>query len=41
VEPKTLGWDNFQKYFENGFENLGVATTPLRCFEMVSSTGSG
>jgi hypothetical protein len=37
VEPKlkeigfTLG-----KHFENGFENLGVVTTSLRCFKMVS-----
>jgi hypothetical protein len=32
VEPKTLGWENSQKSFENGFENLGVASTPLKCF---------
>jgi hypothetical protein len=32
VEPKTLGWDNFQKSFENGYENLGVVPTPLKCF---------
>jgi hypothetical protein len=24
------------KYFEKSFENFGVATTPLRCFEMIS-----
>jgi hypothetical protein len=38
VEPKTLGLGilSLRKYFENGFENLGVVTTPLRCFEMVS-----
>jgi hypothetical protein len=28
VEPKTLGWENSQK----GFENLGVVSTPLKCF---------
>jgi hypothetical protein len=32
VEPKTLGWENSQKSFENGFENLGVVSTPLNCF---------
>jgi hypothetical protein len=32
VEPKTLGWDNFRKSFENGYENLGVVSTPLKCF---------
>jgi hypothetical protein len=32
VEPKTLGWDNFRKNFENGYENLGVVSTPLKCF---------
>jgi hypothetical protein len=32
VEPKTLGWENSRKSFENGFENLGVVTTPLKCF---------
>jgi hypothetical protein len=32
VEPKTLGWENSQKSFENGFENLGVVSTPLKCF---------
>jgi hypothetical protein len=32
VEPKTLGWENSQKSFENGFENLGVLSTPLKCF---------
>jgi hypothetical protein len=32
VEPKTLGWENSRKSFENGFENLGVASTPLKCF---------
>jgi hypothetical protein len=33
VEPKTLGWENSQKSFENGFENLGVVSTPLKCFQ--------
>jgi hypothetical protein len=32
VEPKTLGWENSQKSFENICENLGVASTPLKCF---------
>jgi hypothetical protein len=32
VEPKTLGWENSRKSFENGFENLGVVPTPLKCF---------
>jgi hypothetical protein len=32
VEPKTLGWENSQKSFKNGFENLGVVYTPLKCF---------
>jgi hypothetical protein len=40
VEPKKknsrIGNTLSGIYFENGFENLGVATTPLRCFEMVS-----
>jgi hypothetical protein len=27
VEPKTLGWENSQK----SFENLGVVSTPLNC----------
>jgi hypothetical protein len=31
VEPKTLGWENSRKSFENGFENLGVVSTPLKC----------
>jgi hypothetical protein len=29
---KTLGWENTRKSFENGFENLGVVSTPLKCF---------
>jgi hypothetical protein len=32
VEPKTLGWDNSRKSFENGYENLGVVSTPLTYF---------
>jgi hypothetical protein len=32
VEPKTLGWEDSRKSFENGFENLGVVSTPLKCF---------
>jgi hypothetical protein len=33
VEPKkTLGWDISRKVFENGYKNLGVVSTPLRCF---------
>jgi hypothetical protein len=32
VEPKTLGWDNSWKVFKNGYENLGVESTPLKCF---------
>jgi hypothetical protein len=32
VEPKTLGWEKLSKKFENGFENLGVVSTPLKCF---------
>jgi hypothetical protein len=32
VEQKTLGWENSRKSFENGFENLGVVSTPLKCF---------
>jgi hypothetical protein len=32
-EPKkTLGWENSQKSFKNGCENLGVVATPLKCF---------
>jgi hypothetical protein len=32
VEPKTLGWEHSKGFLENVFENLGVASTPLRCF---------
>jgi hypothetical protein len=32
VEPKTLGWENSRQVFENGYENLGVVSTPLKCF---------
>jgi hypothetical protein len=36
VEPKTLGWEHsLWKDFENVFKNLGVVTTPLKCFQMV------
>jgi hypothetical protein len=29
VEPKTLGWEHSKK----SFENLGVVSTPLKCFQ--------
>jgi hypothetical protein len=32
VEPKTLRWENSRKSFKNGFENLGVVSTPLKYF---------
>jgi hypothetical protein len=32
VEPKTLGWEHSKSFLENVFENLGVASTPLRRF---------
>jgi hypothetical protein len=32
VEPKTLGWEISWKSFKNGFENLRVVSTPLKCF---------
>jgi hypothetical protein len=33
VEPKTLGWGNtLGKDFKSVFENLGVVSTPLKCF---------
>jgi hypothetical protein len=32
VEPKTLGWETLGKSFENDFKNLGVVSTPLKCF---------
>jgi hypothetical protein len=32
VDSKTLGCKNSRKSFENGFENLGVVSTPLKCF---------
>jgi hypothetical protein len=32
VEPKTLGWEHSLEDFERVFENLGVVTTPLKCF---------
>jgi hypothetical protein len=35
VEPKTLGIGiTLRKNFENGFGNLGVVATPLKCFQM-------
>jgi hypothetical protein len=33
VEPKTLGWEHSKKDFENVFENLGVVSTSLNCFQ--------
>jgi hypothetical protein len=33
VEPKTLGWEHSRKGLKNVFENLGVVSTPLRCFQ--------
>jgi hypothetical protein len=33
VEPKTLGWEHSKRNFENVFENLGVVSTPLKCFQ--------
>jgi hypothetical protein len=38
VEPKTLGWENSRESFEIIFENLGVVSTPLKCFQMVLET---
>jgi hypothetical protein len=33
VEPKTLGWGNtLGKDFKSVFKNLGVLSTPLKCF---------
>jgi hypothetical protein len=33
VEPKkTIGWEHSQENFENVLENLGVVSTPLKCF---------
>jgi hypothetical protein len=32
VEPKTLGWEHSKVFLKMFFENLGVASTPLRCF---------
>jgi hypothetical protein len=29
VEPKTLGWEHSKRIFEN----LGVVSTPLKCFQ--------
>jgi hypothetical protein len=33
VELKTLGWEHSKKSFEFFFENLGVVSTPLKCFQ--------
>jgi hypothetical protein len=33
VEPKTLGWEHSKRNFENVFENLGVVSTTLKCFQ--------
>jgi hypothetical protein len=33
VEPKTLGWEHSKRIFEDVFENLGVVSTPLKCFQ--------
>jgi hypothetical protein len=33
VEPKTLGWEHSKRVLENIFENLGVVSTPLKCFK--------
>jgi hypothetical protein len=32
VEPKTLGWEHSKVNFEYVFENLGVASTPMKYF---------
>jgi hypothetical protein len=34
VEPKTLGWEHSPERFRIFFENLGVVSTPLKCFQM-------
>jgi hypothetical protein len=33
VDPKTLGWEHSKESFENVFENLGVLSTLLKCFQ--------
>jgi hypothetical protein len=33
VEPKTPGWEHSKRILENVFENLGVVSTPLKCFQ--------
>jgi hypothetical protein len=33
VEPKTLGWEHSERIFENVFKNVGVVSTPLKCFQ--------
>jgi hypothetical protein len=33
VEPKTLGLGTLKESFKNAFENLGIVSTPLKCFQ--------
>jgi hypothetical protein len=33
VEPKTLGWEHSKRILGNAFENLGLVSTPLKCFQ--------
>jgi hypothetical protein len=33
VELKTLGWEHSKGNFKNVFKNLGVVSTPLKCFQ--------
>jgi hypothetical protein len=33
VEPKTLGWEHSKGFLKMFFENLGVVSTPLKCFK--------
>jgi hypothetical protein len=33
VEPKTIGWEHSKRILENVFENLGVVSNPLKCFQ--------
>jgi hypothetical protein len=32
VEPKTLGWEHSKKISKMFSKNLGVVSTPLKCF---------
>jgi hypothetical protein len=42
VEPKTLGLGLLSgKNFKNGFKNLRVVATPLKCFQRVLQTRVG